>query len=92
VDNELSYEQLVSGFINSTTNNQMELTAVIKGLEHLKSTGNVSDNIIVYTDSIYVKSNIEHWIKKWLTNGWKKSNNKEVKNRYIFRFIVFFIL
>ncbi|WCR53650.1 MAG: Ribonuclease HI [Wolbachia endosymbiont of Ctenocephalides orientis wCori] len=60
----------------NTTNSKMELTAVINGLKALK----ISCNIILYTDSLYVKHGITKWIHTWKTNGWRTSNKKSVKN------------
>jgi len=64
-----------------TTNNRMELTAVIRALESLKRRTVVE----VYTDSQYVKNGIEAWIGKWKTNGWKTSDRKPVKNEDLWR-------
>ena len=60
-----------------TTNNRMELTAVIQGLSKCKE----NDVITVFTDSKYVIGGITHWIKNWKDNGWKTSNKKKVKNK-----------
>jgi ribonuclease HI len=59
-----------------TTNNRMELTAVIKALESLKRRVAID----IYTDSQYVKNGIETWIGVWKRNGWKTSDRKPVKN------------
>jgi ribonuclease HI len=59
-----------------STNNRMELTAVIRALESLKRRCPVK----IYTDSQYVKDGIERWIHTWKTNGWKTSARKAVKN------------
>ena len=59
-----------------TTNNRMELIAVIRALESLKRTASVE----IYTDSQYVKNGIETWINVWKRNGWKTSDRKPVKN------------
>ena len=59
-----------------TTNNRMELIAVIRALESLKRTATVE----IYTDSQYVKNGIETWINAWKRNGWKTSDRKPVKN------------
>jgi ribonuclease HI len=59
-----------------TTNNRMELTAVIRALESLKRKVPVE----IYTDSQYVKNGIENWIRVWKTNGWKTADKKPVKN------------
>ena len=59
-----------------TTNNRMELTAVIEALTALKYPSQVA----VYTDSQYVRQGITTWIHNWKTNGWKTSDRKAVKN------------
>ena len=70
------HKKEISGSVGNTTNNQMELMAVIKALESL----NRSSEVIVYTDSIYVKDGITKWIHNWKSNGWKTANRKPVKN------------
>ena len=60
----------------ATTNNRMELTAVIRALEALKSPSEVE----IHTDSQYVKNGIETWIHGWKRNGWKTADKKPVKN------------
>ena len=60
-----------------TTNNIMELRAVIEALSLLK----FSSNIILTTDSNYVKDGITKWIHNWKSKGWKTSNKKPVKNK-----------
>jgi ribonuclease HI len=59
-----------------TTNNRMELTAVIQALGTLKRRCAVA----VYTDSQYVKNGIQTWIHAWKRNGWKTADRKPVKN------------
>ena len=59
-----------------TTNNRMELLAVIRGLEALKR----SCRIVVYTDSQYVQKGISEWIHGWKTRGWKTASKEPVKN------------
>jgi len=59
-----------------TTNNRMELTAVIRGLEALKRRCRVS----VYTDSQYVQKGISDWIHDWKRRGWRTADKKPVKN------------
>ncbi|MBP3220599.1 MAG: ribonuclease HI [Neisseriaceae bacterium] len=66
------------GGVEQTTNNQMELTAVIKGLETLKK--NFSGSVIVYTDSQYVQKGMSEWIFNWKKNGWKTAAKKPVAN------------
>ena len=70
-------EKELSGGEKETTNNRMELTAVIMALDALKE----SCNITLYTDSRYVMDGIEKWIYAWKKSGWKTSNKKApVKN------------
>lgn len=67
----------ISGFDPLTTNNQMELTAVIKALELLK----VSCNVKLYSDSAYVVNAInQNWLFNWKNNNWLGADKKPVKN------------
>lgn len=69
-------KQLSGGELN-TTNNRMELTAVIEALQALKK----PCNITLYTDSKYVMNGITEWLVNWKKNGWKTSHkNGDVKN------------
>jgi len=67
----------LNGGSNNTTNNQMELTATIEGLQYFKE----SKQILIITDSKYVINGIESWIKNWKKNGWKTASKKPVKNK-----------
>lgn len=70
-------EKEISGGEENTTNNKMEIMAVLKGLEVLKEPCDVT----VYSDSAYVVNTIEKgWIYNWQKNNWKKSDKSEVKN------------
>ena len=60
----------------TTTNNRMELMAVIRGLQALKRACEVT----VTTDSQYVKNGITQWIHNWKRNGWRTAAKKPVKN------------
>ena len=62
-----------------TTNNAMEMTAVIKALEKCIELGH--DTVTVYTDSNYVKMGLLEWSKNWERNGWKTSKGEPVKIR-----------
>ena len=64
-----------------TTNNRMELTAVIKALQALKTMNNAPRQAAVYTDSQYVQRGITEWINTWKRNSWRTSNKKPVKNK-----------
>ena len=59
-----------------TTNNRMELTAVIRALEALKRPSRVR----LYTDSQYVQKGISQWIRQWKRRGWRTADRKPVKN------------
>ncbi len=70
-------EKIISGYEADTTNNRMELTAIIEGLKALK----VACNVVVVSDSKYVCDAInKDWLNNWKRNGWRKSNKKPVLN------------
>jgi len=74
-------EKELFGGEQDTTNNRMELMAVIRGLEVL----NRSTAVTVTTDSKYVKNGITEWIHNWKRNGWKTAAKKPVKNEDLWR-------
>ena len=74
-------EKELFGGERDTTNNRMELMAVIKGLEAL----NRASVVTVTTDSKYVKNGITEWIHNWKRNGWKTAAKKPVKNEDLWR-------
>ena len=67
----------ISGSEKNTTNNRMELMAPINALKSIGS----DEEIIVYTDSQYVKLGITKWINSWVKNNWKTSKKEGVKNK-----------
>ena len=67
----------ISGSEKNTTNNRMELLAAIMALKKINS----GSDVVIYTDSTYVKNGITEWVVKWKKNGWKSSNKKPVKNK-----------
>lgn len=71
-----SHEKEMWGGERSTTNNRMELTAVIEALNVLKR----PCEVVLYTDSEYVRKGITEWINGWKRRGWKTADNKPVKN------------
>ena len=74
----LKNERIVSGSEENTTNNRMELRAVIEGLSALKEPCKVK----LYTDSAYVSNAINNnWLNEWQLKGWKNSQKKEVLNK-----------
>ena len=70
------HEKELFGGEAQTTNNRMELTAVIEGLKALKRRSRIE----IHTDSQYVKNGMESWIHGWKKNGWKTAAKKPVKN------------
>jgi ribonuclease HI len=71
------HEREISGAETLTTNNRMELTAVIRALEALKRPVQAS----VYTDSEYVRRGISEWLPGWKARGWRTAERKPVKNQ-----------
>ena len=67
----------ISGCEKETTNNRMELTAVIEALRGLKRPCEVT----VITDSVYVVKGMTEWMQGWIRNQWRNSQKKPVKNR-----------
>lgn len=73
---QLHKKELSQGYVK-TTNNRMELMAVIAGLEAL----NRSCEVEVYSDSQYVVNAFnQHWVDGWIKKGWKRGKNEPVKN------------
>lgn len=70
-------EKELNGYAPETTNNIMELTAVIEALKTLSR----SCPIVITTDSNYVKDGITKWIHNWKLKGWKTAARKPVKNK-----------
>ena len=71
------HEKELSGAEILTTNNRMELTAVIRALEALKRPSEAR----IFTDSEYVRRGITEWVKGWKARGWKTADRKPVKNQ-----------
>ncbi len=82
---------ILSGREPATTNNRMELTAVIQGLQYIcRNTDNASGRTAppqaeVFTDSQYVQKGITEWVSRWEKNGWKTAAKKPVKNADLWR-------
>jgi ribonuclease HI len=75
------HEIELSGGESPTTNNRMELTAVIEGLRAIKKPSHVS----IHTDSRYVMDGAQTWIVSWKNRGWKTADKKPVKNEDLWR-------
>lgn len=70
------HEKQLQGGVAFTTNNRMELTAVIRALSELKKPCSIK----ITTDSEYVRQGITTWMINWKKNGWKTSSKQRVKN------------
>lgn len=77
--------QEIFGGIAETTNNRMELTATIKGIETILADPSTAH---IHTDSTYVKDGITLWVKNWQKNGWKTAAKKPVKNQDLWQDLV----
>lgn len=75
------HEKELSGGERLTTNNRMEMTAAIRGLDVLKK----PSTITVHTDSRYLLDGATKWLKRWKANGWKTADKKRVKNDDLWR-------
>ena len=74
------YKELSEGF-RKTTNNRMELMAVIKGLEAIKT---LNQNVMIFSDSKYVIDSIEKkWVNGWVKKGFEGKKNKDLWMRYL---------
>ena len=73
------------GSEKNTTNNRMELSAVIAALRMLRTMDNASCKATVYTDSQYVQKGITGWIRNWKRNSWRTSDKKPVKNQDLWK-------
>jgi len=71
-----AHRRELKGGETETTNNRMELMAVIKGMQALKN----HCKVVIYTDSTYVMKGITEWIGAWKRRGWKTAAKKPVKN------------
>ena len=75
------HERELSGGEVQTTNNRMELLAVIHALKALKRRSSVR----LHTDSRYVMDGATKWLERWKANGWRTANKKPVKNEDLWR-------
>jgi ribonuclease HI len=75
----------LSGGIPETTNNRMELTAVIEALRHIKEPCSVK----VFSDSAYVVNGFrQNWVKNWIRNGWVNSKKQPVENQDLWKMLL----
>ena len=77
---ESGEQEILRGGNPQTTNNIMELTAIIRALEEFEVVEGQSPKIKIYSDSQYCIQSITEWMDGWIKNGWKSSTKKPVKN------------
>lgn len=70
-----------AAFVPGTTNNRMELLAAVEGLELLLKQDSKSNQVLVFSDSVYVIRGVTQWVFGWRRNGWKTAQGDEVLNR-----------
>lgn len=75
------HEKELKGGLALTTNNRMELTAAIEALRSLKR----PCEVILHTDSQYLRGGVTGWIDRWQSNGWRTASKKPVKNEVLWR-------
>lgn len=75
------HESVLTGGLANSTNNQMELMAVIMGLEALKR----PVSITVFSDSKYVLNGIQSWLEGWKRNGWKNAKKRPIANQELWQ-------
>jgi ribonuclease HI len=83
-NNKIIKEQ--GGYDKDTTNNRMELMAVIESIKYLRKSDFL--NVTIYADSSYVLLGITSWIFNWEKNGWRTANKKEVLNQDLWKDLI----
>lgn len=77
----------IGGYEKDTTNNRMELMAVIEALKYMIEK-HPKDSIIIHADSTYVLGGVKTWIHNWEKNGWKTANKKPVLNQDLWQELI----
>lgn len=85
-DHKIIHE--LGGYEKDTTNNRMELQAVIETLKYLLHRSDLCKEVVIYADSTYVLSGITSWVFNWEKNGWKKADKKPVLNKEIWQELI----
>ena len=79
-DNQIEF--ISSGNSYDTTNQRMELTAVLEALRYIKTKRRPSEKVIIYSDSAYfVNCYLQEWYLNWQSNGWRNSKKEDVANK-----------
>lgn len=77
----------LGGYDKDTTNNRMELQAVIEALKHIHK-NHKKDEVVIHADSAYVLGGVTSWIENWERNGWKTANKKPVLNQELWKELI----
>ena len=77
----------IGGFDKNTTNNKMELTAVIEAVLYIHK-HHKTDIVTIFADSTYVLTGITSWIHNWEKNGWRTANKKQVMNQDLWKELI----
>ena len=87
VDSKMIY--YAAGGETSTTNQRMELQAIIEGLKYAQSIRRDTEKVVIFSDSAYaINCYTQEWYIKWMLNGWISSGNKEVANKDLWEQII----
>ncbi len=79
----------IGGYDANTTNNRMELKAVIEALKYISNQSDwIETEVIIHADSSYVLGGIESWVANWEKNGWKTANKKPVLNKELWQELI----
>ena len=79
----ISQDFKLTGGSRETTNNIMEMTAIVRGLQKVIEIG--INEVRIFTDSNYTKNGITSWIKNWKRNGWRTASGSAVKNKELWK-------
>ncbi len=78
----------IGGYEKNTTNNRMELLAVIESFKYIKKSDFLNKKITIFADSNYVLSGVTSWVYNWEKNGWRTANKKEVLNQDLWKELI----
>ncbi len=78
----------IGGYEKETTNNKMELQAVIETLKYVSKSNFDKSEVVIHADSAYVLNGITSWIFNWEKNGWKTANKKPVLNQELWQELI----
>ncbi len=77
----------LGGHDKNTTNNRMEIMAVIEALKYINKS-HINDKVVIHTDSNYALQGITIWIHNWEKNGWRTANKKQVLNKELWQELI----